>query len=143
MAGDELELDEQDEPSPLDVQWVADRLYEFNRAATGIDDGRGLNLFLRDAGGAIQAALTGHTWGDTCEVQNVWVHASLRRRGTGRQLLARAEAIARERGCAQILIATHSFQAPAFYAKLGFEPLFEVADYPRGHSEISLLKRLA
>jgi ribosomal protein S18 acetylase RimI-like enzyme len=41
------------------------------------------------------------------------------------------------------VLTTHSFQAPGFYRKLGYEPLAEVPDYPAGHLEIVLRKRLS
>ena len=38
-----------EEPSVSDIQYLEDRLYEFNKDATGISDGQGLGLFLRDS----------------------------------------------------------------------------------------------
>jgi len=119
-----------------------DLIYEFNVAATGIRDGEGLALTMRDDGGRLLAAAIGHTWGGTCELKTVWVDEPLRRRGIGRALLARAIAEAEARGCSQLLLATHSFQAPHFYEKLGFRELFRLNDYPRGHAEIWLLRDL-
>jgi GNAT superfamily N-acetyltransferase len=121
---------------------LEDRIYAFNAATTGIADGRGLALTVRDESGRALAAVVGSTWGDTCELKTVWVDEPLRRAGLGRALLLRAIATAEARGCTQLLLATHSFQAPAFYAKLGFRELFRLNDYPRGHAEIWLLRAL-
>jgi ribosomal protein S18 acetylase RimI-like enzyme len=131
-----------EEPSAADVEFLEDRLYEFNCEATGLRDGKGLGVFVRDARGAILAAAAGHSWGGTAELKQVWVHPTLRGRGLGRSLVQAAEAEARRRGCAQLLLSTHSFQAPDFYRKLGFERLAEIADYPAGHSHVLLRKRL-
>ncbi len=121
---------------------LEDRLYAFNVAATGIADGRGLALVARDPAGRAVAAALGTTWGGTCELKQVWVDVALRGSGLGRELMLRAIAEAEARGCSQLLLATHAFQAPGFYAKLGFRELFRLDDYPRGHGEIWLLRAL-
>lgn len=136
-----IEIEQHDEASPEQKDWLDERLYEFNVAATGLSDGRELALFVRD-GTALRAGLTGVTWGGCCEIRQLWVHESLRGTGVGRRLMERAEALARERGCQQILVATHSFQAPGFYEKLGFVELSRAPEYPRGHAEILLRKAL-
>ena len=99
-------------PTAEDVRFLEDRLYEFNRAATGIGDGKLLGVFVRDGEGRRVAGASGHTWGGTCELLNVWVDEGLRGHGIGRELMARAEAEARRRGCRQLVLTTHSFQAP-------------------------------
>lgn len=144
MSGpsDDLRFELSDADAYDDIHFVDDRLYEFNRLATGIADGRNLRVFVRDAKGHLLGGATGHTWGGTCEILQLWVDESIREAGVGRELMARAEAEARARGCRQIVLTTHSFQAPLFYRKLGFEAVGEVADYPAGHSELTLRKRL-
>jgi 8-oxo-dGTP pyrophosphatase MutT (NUDIX family) len=127
--------------SELDL-FLDERLYEFNVRATGIDDGRMLFAKLEDETGAVIAGIAGHTWGGCCEITRLWVHAQHRRRGLGRGLLAAAEAEAQRRGCDRMLLMTHSFQAPEFYEKLGYERRATIADYPRGHAKYSYQKRL-
>jgi ribosomal protein S18 acetylase RimI-like enzyme len=130
-------------PSPGDIEYLEEQLYEFNLAATGIADGRRLGIFVRDGAQTILAGVAGHTWGETCELRQVWVAGPLRRKGLGRRLLGEAEAEARRRGCRQLVVTTHSFQAPAFYQTLGFTVVSEVPDYPRGHSLVVLTKVLS
>lgn len=130
------------DPTPEQVAFLEDRLYEFNVAATGIADGRPLAIFVRAEDGQILAGLCGHTWGGCCEIRQVWVDEPVRRRGLGTALLQAAEAEARRRGCLQILLATHSFQAPDFYRRLGFELIAAAQDYPQGHQNLLLRKRL-
>jgi ribosomal protein S18 acetylase RimI-like enzyme len=131
------------DPSSSDVEFLEDRLYEFNAGTTGIDGGRTLGVFLRDEARNIVAGATGHTWGEACELRQVWVAESLRGRGLGRRLMTEAQAEALRRGCRQLVLTTHSFQAPEFYRKLGFEVVSEILDCPRGHSHLTLRKRLA
>lgn len=130
------------DPEPGHVQYLEDRLYEFNSAVTGITDGEGLAIFVRDDDGRIVAGICGHTWGGYCEIRQFWVEESQRGRGLGTRLLGAAEQEARRRGCAQIFLITFSFQAPVFYTKHGFEILTTIDDYPRGHRNLLLRKRL-
>jgi ribosomal protein S18 acetylase RimI-like enzyme len=125
-----------------DVQFLDDRLYEYNAARTGITDGRLLVIILRDAGNTIIAGLYGWTWGRTCEVKTLWIHERWRKQGLGTRLMTAAENEARARGAVQMVLNTHSFQAPAFYHRLGFETIATIDDYPEGHQQIYLRKRL-
>ncbi|HKV75871.1 MAG TPA: GNAT family N-acetyltransferase [Gemmatimonadales bacterium] len=128
------------QPSSADIEFLENRLYEFNVAATGFQDGLLLGIFLRDESGQIVAAAAGHTWGETCELKQVWVAEPLRGAGVGRRLMAEAEGEAVRRGSRQIVLSTFTFQAPGFYRKLGFEVVGEVAGYPTGHAHLVLRK---
>ena len=91
-------------------RFLTDRIYEFNAKATGYDDGRLLAGCIRNDAGDI-AGFNGHTWGGNCELSNVWVDERYRGQGLGALLLRSAEREAVARDCAQIVLATHSFQA--------------------------------
>ena len=130
------------DPTPAEIDFLEQRLYEFNSQATGIGDALGITVFGRDARGEVVAGLCGHTWGGCCDIRQVWVHEKHRGQGVGRRLLELAEKEARRRGCLQIVLATHSFQAPEFYRKLGFEIVDSLPDYPRGHQHLHLRKFL-
>jgi ribosomal protein S18 acetylase RimI-like enzyme len=140
MATPELVL--RTDPTSAEIDFLEDRLYEFNSQATGIDDALGIAVFGRDAEREIVAGLCGYTWGGCCEIRQVWVHEKHRGQGIGCRLLELAEAEARRRGCFQIVLATHSFQAPEFYRKLGFEIVESLPDYPRGYQRLQLRKVL-
>jgi GNAT superfamily N-acetyltransferase len=131
------------EPTPDDVQYLEDRIYEFNSAATGIEDGAWLAFFVRDESGRIAAGICGNTWGGACEIRQFWVEESQRHHGLGSQLFRAAEQEARRRGCAQILLMTFSFQAPAFYERNGFEVVATIENHPQGHKNFLMRKRLA
>ena len=130
------------EPTPGDVQYLEDRIYEFNSAATGITDGEWLTIFVRDDDHRIVAGISGNTWGGCAEIRQFWVEEARRKQGLGTRLLRAAEQEARRRGCGQMLLMTFSFQAPTFYAKHGFEVMAVVDDHPRGHKNLLLRKRL-
>lgn len=64
-----------------------------------------------------------------------------RGRGLGRRLMRDAEAEARRRGLSGIWLDTWTFQAPGFYARLGFAECGRIRDYPPGHDRIFYVKR--
>ncbi len=130
------------EPDRQDIQFLDDRIYEFNVEQTGIADGQELAIFLRDGRDNIIAGLYGWTWGECCEIRTLWLHKQWRKIGLGTYLMATAEAEARARGAKQIVLSTHSFQAPDFYRRLGFEQVGAIEDYPHGHQDIFMRKKL-
>jgi GNAT superfamily N-acetyltransferase len=135
-------LELETEPKPGDVQLLEQQIYEFNVQTTGIADGKLLASFLRDGEGMVLGGVFGWTWGATCYVRYLFVPAEARNRGHGSRLMAIVEAEASARGCKQIVLETHDFQAPQFYCKLGFEITAGVCDYPVGHQYLTLVKRL-
>ena len=60
----------------------------------------------------------------------------------GTRVLVAAEEEVRRRGCEQVALSTHSFQAPRFYARRGYVECGRTPAYPRGHDQIHLVKRL-
>jgi len=130
-------------PDPKDVSFLEDQINDFNFRTTGITDGELLSALVRNEQGEVIAGIYGWTWGGTCEIRFLWVHADQRGRGLGSRLLLAAEDEARRRGCSQIVLNTHSFQAPEFYRKYGYETVGTYQDYPRGYQMYFLRKDLA
>ena len=130
------------DPSPEQVQYLEDRIYEFNSSVTGIADGQWLAILLMDDNGRIVAGISGNTWGGCCEIRQFWVEESRRGRGLGTRLLAAAEQEARRRGCTQVILMTFTFQAPGFYLRHGFSTVATVDGYPRGHQNLLMRKPL-
>ena len=129
------------EPTPAQVQYLEDRIYEFNARATGITDGEWLGIFIEEEG-RIVAGLCGNAWGGCLEIRQFWIEETRRKLGLGSRLLGVAEQEARRRDCGQILLMTFTFQAPAFYAKHGFEVIATVDNHPRGYQNVLMRKRL-
>jgi GNAT superfamily N-acetyltransferase len=117
-------------------------LARFNGDETGLRDGRLLEIEVRLPDGELGAGLTGWTWGGNGYVDVLWVREQDRRGGLGSRLLQAAEQEARARGCTQMVLSTHSFQAPDFYRMRGYEICGETPGYPVGHSQLHLVKRL-
>jgi ribosomal protein S18 acetylase RimI-like enzyme len=58
-------------------------------------------------------------------------------------LLQAVEAEARLRRCAQVILFTHTFQAPGFYERLGYLRQATIPNYPNGHAQLLYVKQLA
>ena len=129
-------------PAAHDIEFMEQRIIEYNYRAAGADDGLGLNSFVRNEQGEIVAGITGYTWAGMAEIEFLWVDERLRGQGIGARLLAAVEAEAHARGCARIVVSTYSFQAPEFYQSHGYEIAGYIADCPPGHSNYWLQKRL-
>lgn len=132
-----------DEPQCQELgAFLADRLYEFNAKATGFYDGKLLAGCGRSDSGEVIAGFNGHSWGGCCVLSHVWVHEGYRGQGLGALLLRSAEAEAVASGCVQVVLATHSFQAPEFYERMGYERRYAIDGSPKGHSDIIFVKVL-
>jgi hypothetical protein len=80
-AGERFEIEMT--PAPGDIEFLDDRLYEYNVEATGIRNGQLLAIFVRDAGNEIEAGISGWTWGDCSRIDKLWVRADRRAGGLG------------------------------------------------------------
>jgi GNAT superfamily N-acetyltransferase len=122
--------------------FLLERIYEFNAGATGYFDAEPFCGTHRDESGVIRAGISGYTWGGCCHVSYLWVDERERGHGLGAALLLAAEQHARAKGCVVVLLSSHSFQAPGFYQRMGYERKAVVHDHPVGHSSVYLAKRL-
>ena len=117
-------------------------LTDFNTQQAGDDKGRNLCFVLQTPEWKIVGGVIGATYWDWLYVNLMWVREDLRGQGFGRQLLEKAEAEARQRGAKRAYLDTFSFQAPAFYKKLGYEEFGRLEDFPVGHTRYFLVKTL-
>jgi GNAT superfamily N-acetyltransferase len=131
-----------DEIDDAAVAELRERVIAYNVAATRFRDGRSMGCFLRDDDGELIAGLDGFSWGGYAKIEWLWVRDDRRGHGLGRQLMSAAETEAVRRGCGVVRVDTHTFQAPGFYEKLGYERVGFAADTPVGHGEVFFLKRL-
>lgn len=122
--------------------FLAERIYEFNSKATGYFDGESFSRIERDDSDVIIGGICGYTWGGCAYVSYLWVAEAQRGHGLGTALLVAAEEHARTKSCSVMFLATHSFQAPRFYERLGYERQAFVQDHPLGHASMIFAKRL-
>jgi GNAT superfamily N-acetyltransferase len=121
----------EDQPDPIEIEFLEMQIRREASDAMGLGDEVDLAIFVREAG-VVVAGISGWTWGDCCELQNLWVEPNLRGRGLATRLLAAAEAEATARGCSQTVHFTYAFQARALYERNGYELLGQVEDFPSG-----------
>jgi GNAT superfamily N-acetyltransferase len=117
-------------------------LTDFNTRQAGDDKGKNLCFVLQTPEWKIVGGVIGATYWDWLYINLMWVREDLRGRGFGRQLLEKAETEARQRGAKRAYLDTFSFQAPAFYKKLGYEEFGRLEDFPVGHTRYFLVKTL-
>ena len=110
---------------------------------TKIYDFKELAIFLRDTSAELIAGPYAYTWGGCLDVKLLWVREDFRGRGLGSDLMSAAEREAIARGCHVAMLGTHSFQAPDFYKRLGYEEIGVLDGYPIRHKKYFLKKALA
>ena len=73
-----MEFVVEDHPDPLDIEVLETQIRREASAATGFGDEVDLAIFVRDAGRVV-AGISGWTWGNCCELQNLWVEPGRKR----------------------------------------------------------------
>ncbi|WP_428486471.1 GNAT family N-acetyltransferase [Rhodopila sp.] len=129
-------------PGEALTRFVSENVINLNIARTGLSDWHPIGYFLKSAAGEWCGGLTGAIWGGWLQVNFLWVTEMLRGQGQGARLMDAAEGLAAERGALAATLETHSFQAPGFYLKRGYEVFGRLDDYPPGHTKLFLRKRL-
>ena len=117
-------------------------LGDFNDAAAPLHEVRRLSCFARGPGGEVIGGAVGRTWGPAAEIQQLWVADAHRHQGIGARLVRAFETRAAERGCRTLYLETLSFQAPQFYASLGYRVVFELAAFPHGIVKFTMLREI-
>jgi GNAT superfamily N-acetyltransferase len=128
--------------TPIEVDELDERLYEYNRAATGRDDAQHIGFVIRDETGRMVGGTSGYTWAGVSEIKQMWVEEALRGQGHGRALLEAMVAEADRRGVLRIWVASYEFQAVELYERSGFNRMAEFEGWPEGHVNVILCKTL-
>src|SRR6478672_9003201 len=116
-------------------------LMAYNTAAVGKFGFKRLSVTLRHRG-AIVGGLSADTYLGWMYITLLWVSDDHRGQGFGSKLMKAAEKEARRRGIKRAWVDTFSFQAPAFYRKLGYRQFGRLKDYPAGGYRSFLTKAL-
>ncbi len=119
-------------------------LKSFNLKHFPDEEMQSLACVAEDPGGNFLGGLTGQIFTNTLFVEFLWLDDSNRSAGIGSKLMAEVEQQAKQLGVTDIYLDTYTFQAPGFYAKLGFEEVGRYTGFPtRGVDKIFLQKKIA
>ena len=113
-----------------------------NEAAAPLHEVRRLACIARTADGTVVGGAVGRTWGECCELQQLWVEPAHRRRGLGAQLVRAFEGRAQQRGCRTFYLDTFSFQAPRLYRSLGYEVRLELRGFGHGIVKYTMVREV-
>ncbi|MGY3450754.1 GNAT family N-acetyltransferase [Bradyrhizobium sp. USDA 4353] len=122
---------------------VGGGLNAFNDEVTGYSDRLPLAVIARNPttdaiiGGALGRSSLGLLFLDL-----FYIVPEHRRTGLGTSILQTFEQEGQRRGCISAVLYTISFQAPAFYARLGWKRFGEIPCLPAGTSRVFMSKRL-
>jgi GNAT superfamily N-acetyltransferase len=131
-----------DAPDPCLKSILEDGLSSYNAEQVGQRDARPLAVTMRDSEtGALDGGLLGRTSMGLFFLDLFYLPERARRAGIGGAMLRMAEVEAVQRGCRAATLVTVNFQAPAFYARHGWEVFGRIPSMP-GVERIFMRKAL-
>lgn len=92
--------------------------------------------------GDVVAGLEGAAYWGKLHIRLLWVHPDHQSKGLGSRLMRWAEEQGRKLGCNSAMVDTMSFQAPEFYARLGYRQFGVSEGYEGGASRHYFEKQL-
>ncbi len=107
------------------------------------EDVHSFACFAEGEDGQFLGGLTGEIFTNTLFVEFLWVNDAKRDSGVGSRLMSRIEQEAKSHGVTHLYLDTYTFQAPKFYAKLGFQEVGRFEGFPTaGIDKIFLQKTI-
>ena len=137
-----LTISDDDYPELEAVAAIQRGLHQFNQEMGGPYDGEPVTVLARDEEEVVKGGLLGLTYWNWLFIDWLWLSPQVRGQGLGTDLLARAEAVARARGCTDAYTDTFSFTAPGFWRRNGWIEAGRLDGMPPGHSRIWYRKSL-
>jgi ribosomal protein S18 acetylase RimI-like enzyme len=117
-------------------------LNQYNESQAGPLTKEKVSCFIKDDLGQIKGGIIGDiAWG-WLYIEGLWVEPTLRKSGWGSALVTAIEDYAQLLGVTNFRLETTSFQALAFYQKLGYSIFGELEDMPPGHTCYFLKKQV-
>ncbi|MFL1460988.1 GNAT family N-acetyltransferase [Roseococcus sp. DSY-14] len=137
-----LTISDDDYPELEAVAAIQRGLHQFNQEMGGPYDREPVTVLARDEEEVVKGGLLGLTYWNWLFIDWLWLSREVRGQGLGTDLLARAEAVARGRGCTDAYTDTFSFTAPGFWRRNGWTEAGRLDGMPPGHSRIWYRKKL-
>ena len=125
-----------------DIDEIHNMLKSYNLSKREKSENIPLGVYYENETGKKLAGLTGKTFGNWLCINYLFVSENLRNQGIGSKIIISAENEARNRGCKYVFVDTFSFQAPAFYEKLGYRCVFSLTNYPYTEERHYYIKEL-
>ncbi len=119
-----------DDGNQNDIDEIHNMLKSYNLSKREKSENIPLGVYYEDETGKKLAGLTGNLFGNWLCINYLFVSENLRNQGIGSKIIITAENEARNRGCKYVFVDTFSFQAPAFYEKMGYRCVFSLTNYP-------------
>lgn len=136
-------ITQEKQPKDEELELLSKGIDEHMVSTIGGSRSSDLTFLLRDEEGLIAGGVHGNYgqfgW---LYISTLWVSEKARDRGFGSQLMAHIEKEALKAGCSHAYLDTFSFQAPAFYKKLGYTVFGELESFPAGNTRYFLRKKL-
>ena len=137
----EFAIEIESDPTPDDLGVVERGLIDHREARSEPRSAQPLTILARDGTGRVVGGVRGATVWGWLEIKLLWVSEEHRGKGLGKKLMAAAEHEGLKRGCRHAWLDTFDFQAPRFYAKLGYHVFGTLEDFPAGHTRFFMEKR--
>lgn len=125
-----MELKLIENPDSTAVNEIRHRLRAYNMQFWVVTDKTQSSLTINEDG-CLVGGLVFSVFGDWLELEFLWVDQGFRGRDVGKELIARAEAYAKDYGCKTAVVNTMSFQAKPFYEKHGYILMYTQKNYPK------------
>jgi ribosomal protein S18 acetylase RimI-like enzyme len=132
-----------DAPQAGHYEAMTGGLLRYNELHAGTRNYKALAILVSDVKtGQIFGGLWANTSFDYLHIDALYLPEMLRGQKLGGELVLQAEEEAVRRGCHAAWLDTFSFQARAFYEKLGYSVFGTLEDYPPGHQRYFMTRSL-
>lgn len=135
MSIEKFVLEVTGDPASTDLDFLTQKINEELAASP-------FAIFVRNEEGKIIAGCSGSVIFGSIYTDQLWVDPNLRNRGLGKKLMEAVHEYGKKQGCTLATVTTMDFQAPNFYAKLGYKIDFSKEGYNKGASCIFMSKKL-